>query len=258
MENELIIYFNREFNTDLRELIHVYKMNDTRNRRDDNLDHQNVLHNMLLTSHEQAFSVSSLQDQFFSELAQEMQRNQVLFLACHKKMVSIEIQNGVLNLDYPQVRIIWQSEEKKQVTPFKLTHLCAAVIVKNFNKYNVESMGQLQALCAKSGDLKKISFRTGIENSRRAYSFISILKNLIYPKLLLRTIQSDVYYENIRINLKPYCSKCTNYDEYFNLFIKISSNLSYCNCYICNFMEYTFHTVLYEPTGHYKFCNYNQ
>lgn len=255
MEKGLIEYFNWHHNYDLRTLIQVYKMNETRNRRDDNLDSQNMLHNMMLTSNEKELALPFLQDEFFSELIIEIQRRGGFNLICNKKLLCIEIQNEVLNLDYTQVKIKWCSERKKQISPFKLTHLCAAVVVKNFDKYNLESMGQLQAMFSRSENLKKISFRAGAEGCRRAYSLTSILKNLIYPKIFLRTIQSDEYYDNIKINLKPYCSKCTDYEEHFNLFVTHSNNISYCTCHACNFLEHMFFTILFEPTGHYKFCD---
>lgn len=238
----LVEFFDKVIQEDYRNLVWVYKFNEPRNPRDDNLDTYSS-HNMVCTLLNKT-STGLQRYALYDILNDSIRRRGTTNIICDQQLISVEMDPEARNLDLNHTKIKHLTEGKKHNTPFKLTHLSAATVINNSKRYDVKSLVELYLICSNSEKIGHLAFRAGYQDYRRVYNITSILKNLIYPRLLYRTIQSEDYYDNLKINLRPYCTSCNGMIEF----------TSTCPCSVCEFVRIVFFTNLTEINGHFGSC----
>lgn len=249
MDSEIFKHLEELFKDDLRGVILAYKINEPRDTRDDFSD-SNATHNMVCSLKESIPNDEQLRYNY-NRLRNIIQQQGDSILMCPRKMLSIEIVSNEETLDFGCVILKRVSVQKATRQPYSLTHLSAMKVIENFDQYDINKLGVAQKICRKSEALKNLSFRCGPDNSRRAYDLPTILKNLFFWHLD-QSIQSIAYYDNLKINMKPFCSTCNGLEEFSQLVNVMDDNK--CTCALCKFLLDVYFTVIYEVDGHFTSC----
>lgn len=248
---DIFEFFNKLILNDYKCLVGVYN----RDPRDDQLDKKNSKYNKACACQNEE-ALNSLKYLTYNQLHQTIRQRGVSKLNCDEQLASVEVDIEAEHLNFDRTKIKHLSVEKKCNTPFKLLHLSAATVVNNSDRFDVQSLAALYIICSNSNNIRHLTFRAGPQDERRVYNISSILKNLIYPRLLYRTIQSHEYYNNLRIDLRPFCSDCNGLTSLGDSYRVDRNNngKEACSCMVCQFVFDTFFSILGEINGHFGAC----
>lgn len=236
----LIELFENLFKEDAFKLISIYKITSSRDLRDDVFD-PNTFDNFNCYLYD---SSESIRRSDYRIVRREIIEQGGSELSCVMQLRGIKINADDEVINYINIKVV-QPTKKKTIAPFSLMHLCASTVIKNFSTYSVDATAQLYIACSRFEKLRKLSFRCGPPQSRRTFNFLSILKNLNYPRIIKQTIQSSYYYENLKIDLIPHCENCNGLKHF---------QQPTCICMVCSLLDRSYYTKISEVTGHF----YNQ
>lgn len=239
MDKSLIDLFQDLFNEDALKLIEIYKITSSRDLRDDVFD-PNHFSNFCCGLYD---SNESTRRADYRIVRREIIEQGGSELSCVRQSRAIKINVEDEAINYVSMKVV-QPMEKKTISPFNLKHLCASVIIKNFNTYSVDETARLYVACSRFEKLRSLTFRCGPPRSRRAFNFLSVLKNLNYPRIIDSpfTIQSTYYYDNLKIDLTPHCDHCNGLKDF---------QQPTCICKVCLFLDLSYYTKIAEVTGHF-------